>query len=258
MKRLVLILLVFVGGCLNGEAEQFQVRDGNSTVRIDYNQTPDTARNIPPSDERKEFALSGLGVSFDRWQGATAGDFIFDEAVLFEDDYIKNNKVFLEFGVREHVKNNPDQNIEYWYFLKPGTEVRAIVEGTISISFIEHSQDWAVHMHPEGSQYIVSFEHLQNLQVEEGDVVKPGDVLGEAVPWSANDKVGFTELAVWQGGSAIYKYCPFDFLDEDLKPIYEQKITQLTEDWEEFIDEDVYSQDSWVSPGCVVERIKEV
>ena len=73
-----------------------------------------------------------------------------------------------------------------------------------------------------------------------------------------NDKIAMTELAVWTGGiNGIYKYCPFDFLDENFKPVYEEKLNRLVRDWEEFIGKDVYYQDAWVSPGCLVDKIKE-
>lgn len=56
------------------------------------------------------------------------------------------------------------------------------------------------------------------------------------------------ELAVWKTENGIEKYCPFDFLEESLKLVYKEKLNRLTNDWEEFIDKDVYKQEDWVAP----------
>jgi len=216
-----------------------------------FQSQPDLSSDVSDLNKKDERpVLEGLGVNIPE-------DFIFSKDVLFDDGIIKNEKVFLEFGEPEHAVDNPNKNVEYWYFLKPKTKIKAITEGTVSLFFIEHTQDWGVSIHPENSEYIVSFEHLINLEVEEGDIVKPGNIIGEAVPWSANNKVGFTELAVWTGGRNIFKYCPFDFLSEELKPVYEQKISRLASDWESFIGKDVYNQEDWVSPGCLIDKIQE-
>ena len=99
---------------------------------------------------------------------------------------------------------------------------------------------------------------MVNLVVKDGDIVKAGDILGEAAPRTFNDQeFGFTELSVWTGGTTIIKYCPFEFLDEPLKPIYEEKINQLTKNWEEFIEKDIYKQEDWIAPGCLLHNITE-
>ncbi|MEK7147830.1 MAG: hypothetical protein AAB758_00875, partial [Patescibacteria group bacterium] len=119
-----------------------------------------------------------------------------------------------------------------------------------------HTQDWGVSLVPKGSSWIVSFEHLVNLRVKEGDVVKVGDIVGEAAPRFGN-AIAMVELAVWTGGQSIIKYCPFSFLDESLKPIYGEKIRQLASDWESFAGMDVYREENWVLPGCLVDKIVE-
>lgn len=230
---LVVISILIVGGFITFQSQPNPISD-----------------NSDSSEKDKRPVLNGLGINIPE-------DFILSKDVLFDDGNIKNEKVLLEFGEFEHNTDNPDKNIEYWYFLKPKTKVRAITEGIVSLFFIKHTQDWGVNIHPKNSEYIVSFEHLINLEVEEGDIVKPGDIIGEAVPWSVSNKVSFTELSVWTGGRNIFKYCPFDFLSEELQPVYEQKINRLASDWENFIRKDVYQQENWVSPGCLIDKIQE-
>ena len=109
----------------------------------------------------------------------------------------------------------------------------------------------------ENSEWIVSYEHVVDVKVKNGDSVKAGDVVAKAAP-RIKEGIAMTEMAVWTGGQkGIYKYCPFDFLDESLKPTYEEKLTRLAKDWEEFINKEVYDEDAWVSPGCLVNKIKE-
>ena len=163
--------------------------------------------------------------------------------------------------------NNPDRSVEYWWFLSPGTKVRAPADGVVSVGFFEHTKDWGVGIAkggwtsygaPIGSKWIIGHEHLVNLEVKDGDIVKAGDILGEAAPRTfPGEDFGFTELSVWTGGATILKYCPFEFLDESLKPVYEGKINQLAKDWEEFIGKDVYKQEDWVAPGCLLHNITE-
>ncbi len=106
--------------------------------------------------------------------------------------------------------------------------------------------------------YIVSFEHVFNLKVKEGDYVSVGEVVGDASPRNTlKNKIAMVELAVWKGGSRIEKFCPFDFLDENIKSKYNDKLNNIANEWETFIGKDVYRQENWVSPGCLVKMIVE-
>ena len=213
--------------------------------------------------------LKNLAINMGPWNRQTnlAGDLVFSKKLLFNDGFINNEKAFLEFGEFDHMINNPDRSVEYWWFLSPGTKVRAPADGVVSVGFFEHTKDWGVGIAkggwtsygaPIGSKWIVGLEHLVNLVVKNGDIVKAGDILGEAAPRTfPGEDFGFTELSVWTGGATILKYCPFEFLDESLKPVYEEKINQLAKDWEEFIGKDVYKQEDWVAPGCLLHNITE-
>ena len=212
------------------------------------------------------FVLKNLGINIEPWTRETnrAGDLIFTKKLIFEDDNIMNEWVFIEFGGRGQRKNDPNKNIEYWFFVPIGTKLRAPVDGVVSVGFFNHTQDWGISILQPGSwpihtssPWFVSYEHMINLTVKEGDVVKAGDIVGEAAPRIKTPDYEFAmvELAVWTGGGP--KRCPFLFLAEDLKPIYEQKINQLAKEWEEFIGKDVYQQEDWIAPGCLLHNITE-
>ncbi len=224
---------------------------------------------FPPSDAKDEQVnannkdeppvLRSFGFDIGPWNKQTnlAGNLMFTKDILFEDDYIISKWVFIEFGAQGQRKSDSvGSNIEYWFFVPMGTEVIAPVDGIAYVEFFEHTKDFGINFHAEDSNWIVSFEHVVDVKVKDGDFVKVGDVVSKAAPRIGN-KVAMTEFAVWRGGQNVIKYCPFNFLDESLKPIYKEKLNQLAKDWEEFIGKDVYQQEKWVAPGCLVESIVE-
>lgn len=203
--------------------------------------------------------LKNLGVNIEPLNKQTnlAGDLLFDQGVVYDDGRVANDKVFLDFGHKDKYRTDSPGNIEYWFYVPLNTKVRAPVSGTVQVGFIEHTKDWGINIvSGKDYQWIVSFEHLVNLTVKDGDLVNVGDVVGDAGPRIAN-RIAMVELAVWTGGQSILKYCPYDFLEESLKPIYKEKINQLAKDWEEFIGKDIYKQEVWVAPGCLMDKIIE-
>ena len=202
--------------------------------------------------------LKNLGINIDTWNKQTnlAGDLMFDNGVIYDDGNVAGNKVFLDFGMKDKYRVNDVGAIEYWFYVPIGTKVRSPIDGTVQVVFFEHTKDWGVNMIPKESKWIVSFEHLVNLKVKEGDIVRAGDIVGEAAPRIGN-RIAMVELAVWTGGGSIIKYCPFNFLDESLKLVYREKINQLAIDWEVFTGQDVYRQEAWIAPGCLVDRVIE-
>ena len=208
--------------------------------------------------EDKLPVLKNIGFNIEPWNKETnlAGDLIFAKKLIFNDGHISNDKVFVEFGHTD--SSRPGQPwVEYWFFVPLGTKVKAPVDGTAHIGFFNHTQDWGINI-GQGSGWTVSFEHVVNVVVKDGAKVKAGDIIAEAAPRNTyNYEIAMTELAVWQGGRNVIKHCPFSFLEESLKPKYEEKINRLTKDWEEFIGKDVYQQEKWVAPGCLLPGIIE-
>jgi len=131
--------------------------------------------------------------------------------------------------------------------------VAACIRRAASLHQIEMME---LNVQPENeSRWNIGQEHIINLNIKDGDIVKAGDILGKATP----NKMDYatTQLSVWTGGEGIVKFCPFGFLEESLKPNYEKKINDIAEDWEEFIEKDVYKQEDWVAPGCLLQNITE-
>ncbi len=217
-------------------------------------QEPVKPTNSPP-------VLKNLGVNIDSWNKQTnlAGDLIFTKKLLFDDGRVFNDKVFLDFGHKDKYRPNDIGSIEYWFYVPLGTKLMAPTDGFVQVAFFNHTQDWGINIKSKDSNWIVSFEHVVNLKVKDGDIVKAGDIVADAAPRTTfNNEIAMTELAVWEGGNrGVVKYCPFNFLEESLKSIYQQKLNQLVKDWEEFIGKDVYQEEKWVAPGCLVYKIDE-
>ena len=213
---------------------------------------------VPESSEVSPPVLKNLGINIEPWDKQTnrAGDLIFTRDLLFDDGRVSNDRPFVEFGYSDGLRELPW--IEYWFHVPLGTEVRAPADGTVTVDFFDHTQDWGVNIR-QGNEWTVSFEHLVNVAVEDGQYITAGEIIGEAAPRNTfGDKIAMTELAVWKGGrDGIVKYCPFSYLDDSLKPVYEEKINQLVGDWEDFLNKDIYNQEDWVEPGCLLESIIE-
>ena len=215
--------------------------------------TPEKTQEKEPTEVKP--VLKNLGLSIEPWNKKTnkAGDF------LFENKNYVDNKIFTEFGHK--IVNDMGEKLlpEIGFNVPVGTKVVSPIDGIITdLKLYEPSQDYIIFMGTdETSPWIVGFEHVYNLRVKVGDKVLAGQELAEVSPSYGRTEYGNVEINVWTTGQSIIKYCPFNFLDESLKPVYEEKLNKLASDWEEFIGKDVYKQEDWVAPGCLVESLKE-
>lgn len=200
--------------------------------------------------------LKNLGVNFGEWNPATnrAGDFLFMQGTFDE-------QIIVPFGYLVINDNGAKRLPEMTFILPVGTPVVSPIDGIVfNINTIEWSQDYAVHLKTDkDEEWMVSFEHLINLRVSMGDRISAGQVVGEAAPW--NSGTGFAEIVVWKGGqseSDILKHCPFDALEDELKPSYAEKISSLVADWEKFKGKNIYEEEKWTLPGCLLLEMTEI
>ena len=241
---------------INSDTDSNYLVDSNNLAGNEATEEITTEIPVQPTKP----ILSNLGINIEPFNAQTkkAGDLVCTKDLLFDDGRVDNDKVLVDFGHKAKYFEEGIGNIEYWFHVPLGTDVKAPISGTVEVGYIEHTKDWAVSIKQSNHEYAVSFEHLVDVKVKEGDSVKVGDVLGDASPRNTfQNKIAMVEMAVWTGGSSIVKYCPFDFLDESLKPEYTEKINSIVKDWEAFIGKDVYQQENWVSPGCLKDMIIE-
>jgi len=218
---------------------------------------------FPPQEEKGQAeklqetlpVLKNLGIDIQSWDKKTnrAGDF------LFENKNYVDDKIFTEFAHK--IVNDMGEKLlpEIGFNIPVGTKIVSPIDGVITdVKFYEPSQDYTIFIKTdESSPWIVGFEHIYNMRVKTGDKVSAGQELAEASPSYGRIEFGNVEINVWTAEEHIYKYCPVEFLDESLKPIYEEKLNRLAGDWEEFIGKDVYKQEDWIAPGCLLHNITE-
>lgn len=256
---LVVICFLVVKNFQNSANEYETIRDSGDSFEEEEKSLTVSEKEIIQKDEKP--ILKNLGVSIEPYDSRTglAGDVIFSKKLLFDDGRVSNDRAFVDFGYKDKYRSNDIGSIEYWFYVPLGTRVVAPVNGVVQVVFFNHTQDWGINIVSyEGSSWIVSFEHVVKVNVKNGDIIHAGDVVAEAAPRGTfNNEIAMTELAVWHAGAHIIKYCPYEFLDTSLQPLYKNKITTLAEDWETFIGKEVYQQEKWVSPGCSVYSIQE-
>lgn len=198
--------------------------------------------------------LYNLGITIDSWDKNTnrAGDIVFDRQ-----NYV-DNKIFTEFGHR--VVNQMGEKLlpEIGFYVPVGTVVVSPINGVVTdVKLYEPSQDYILFLKTDTSEWIVGFEHVYNVKVKAGDKIVVGQKLAEVSPSYGRKEYGNVEINVWTAGKQILKYCPMNFLDASVRGVYEEKLKRLAQDWEKFVGKDVYAEEKWVRPGCLMGEMVE-
>jgi|SRR3989344_3584944 len=227
---------------------------GSSNSSVLENNQQEEVKKEPVAESQKPI-LKNLGVNIGPWNKTTnrAGDF------LFENKNYVDNKIFTEFAHKIVNEMGEKRLPEIGFNVPVGTKIVSPIDGVITeIKFYEPSQDYLISMKTDiSSPWIVGLEHIYNVRVKVGDGVSAGQELAEVSPSYGRTEFGNVEINVWTAGQSIIKYCPFGFLDDSLKPVYEEKLNRLASDWEEFLGKEVYKQEDWVAPGCLMDKITE-
>jgi hypothetical protein len=202
-----------------------------------------------PGVRRESFVIENLGVRFGPYDPVTnnAGDFYFTK------DFIK---VFGEFGSQTR---DPDWNIKelphFTYIIQNDAIIVSISEGeVVRIYYQEDSDDYDFSIRSlNDPAYDIVYDHLVNLQIRLGDIVLPGDTLGNPSPLVSG--LGIVEIMI-NNLETGRSYCPFCCFKEETQDIYIQKIEQLMSDWETFKDDtSIYDEKNHVIPGCRYESM---
>ena len=204
---------------------------------------PDGPVEYPP------FIIENLGVEFGPWDSVTnyAGDF------LFAQDFIK---IFSEFAVEVKAFDGSFKKLPHFsYVVKVNTDVFAIAEGKVfSIFYQEDGNDYEIGIRSERNpNFEVFYDHLQNLQIDTGDLVQPGQNLGTPRSWGTTH--AFLEIMI-NNTEDKYSYCPFVFFEPDKAVEYRDLVLQLINDWETFKgDTTLYDESTLIYAGCLQESI---
>ncbi len=196
------------------------------------------------------FVIENLGVNFAKYDSTTgyAGDFYFDDNMI---------KMFGEFGGYTY---DPQGNIKelphFTYTLRSDAKIFAVSEGIVH-RFLDQdgSGDYEFSIRSiNDTTFDIGYDHMSNLQIAKGDTVKPGDFLGNPLPWPGQD-LGTMEIMIVNTERRL-AYCPFALFNEDSVDVYQQKVVQLMKDWEEFKgDTSIYDEENYTLPGCRYETM---
>src|SRR3989344_8297770 len=127
--------------------------------------------NLSETAQKKLPVLMNLGLNIEPLNKETnlAGDLIFSKSLVYDDGRVSGDKVFVDFGIKEKYRTDSIGNVEYWYHVPLNTKIRAPIGGEVKVDYFEHTKDWGVNIHTQDSEVIVSFEHLVNVLVKDGD-----------------------------------------------------------------------------------------
>lgn len=207
------------------------------------------------STQKAEPKIKNLGINLDIYDPKTgmAGDVKF---VKFDTKSGGLDAIFSEYGRPAPANNGQGAgrlNPQPTFVAPLGTKVHSLVDGKVFKVEKLYSGDYSVMVMPEGSELAFETEHIKDVTVKEGDVVKAGDVVGVVSDYDARNLngMGLVEIGVLLGGNPPKHMCTFDYLDESIKAETLKKITALESAWEDFVgDKNVYQQEKEPIAGC--------
>lgn len=194
-----------------------------------------------------------LGINFD--------DFLFIDSQL----NFYNNKIFLENGDVLTGPGGPQIMPHPMYVLPPGIEVLSVTNGKVAdIKYQAESNDYSLVIYPDESAWTIDYDHVTDIKVKKGDSVTAGQVIAHsplATGYLGQYNLGFFEIMIFEDTDSHENnltVCLYNLLDDSVKSGLHDTIYQFVASWEKFKgDATIYDEQSWQSPGCIVNQIKE-
>jgi hypothetical protein len=183
------------------------------------------------------------------------------DSVLVTNDALREHesmglKGFYAFG--EELGNTGRKNPTFEFSsLKPATKIVASIDGVVVfIKEQEGSGDSEVFLQTfDGSVWMVGYDHLTNVTVNKGDVVKVGDVLGEPAQ-QGNGSLRFEIQINKKADGTELSYCPSALLDASVKDILTSGLASMMEQWETTSGFELYDVASQQPVGCLAETVQ--
>lgn len=205
----------------------------------DQNQQTKTTANI---DLNEQLVLHNLGgITFAKWQSgaATAGDIRFSK--FYVD--VKSGHSVPVFLFGQPLPKDvpmPNPNFEFAGLDKPITLVSAIDGIVAFIQEQSETNDYEVFLQTkENSIWVISYDHVTDLQVQKGQAIHVGDVIGKAAV--QNNGVYRYELQINKEVNGVTTYhCPTELLAADVKAQTVSAMEQMITDWNTFMGQKVY------------------
>jgi murein DD-endopeptidase MepM/ murein hydrolase activator NlpD len=218
-------------------------KDQNDTQATN-NQSTINQNTLRPTEQEKDIELQNFGL-------ASLSEVLVTKDALR--DFASNGlKGFYVFGdTLPGGRQNP--NFEF-ASLKKSAEVLAAIDGIV-VNIKEQTEvgitDSEVFIQPkEGSVWTVGYDHLVNLQVKKGDVVKAGKVLGNPAPQN-NGSYRF-EIQINKDVGDTTHVCPSTIVASSVKQQLLGDLKTMLEAWESQTGTELYNVAAQNPVGCVL------
>lgn len=274
----IVLLLLFTGfGCqknivvpanVNINQDATNIQSEISSLEPELQKVIDVGGGISTvRDEKKpdRLVLNNIGINLGSYNPKTnmAGDILFTKNI----DSHYGRKSFLEFGTTLTGPSGTDIMPHPTYILPLGTKVFSPVNGKVdTVRYQAESGDYEIVIVPDGfPKWRISFDHVIDLSFRKGDTLQVNNIIAKVAPSRSSavpSDFGLVEFQVWEESSSFFSRepgdstCPFLLLTENAKQNIVSLITQLAAEWEKYIGEDVYNEDNWVFPGCLLEKAR--
>jgi hypothetical protein len=117
------------------------------------------------------------------------------------------------------------------------------------------TNDFEVFLQPkDGSAWTIGYDHLVNVSVQRGDVIKAGTLLGQ--PARQNNGLLRFELQINQdigpsNNPATTHFCPTLLLDASVRDKLLAELTAMMNGWESFSGLELYDPARQAPIGCI-------
>jgi hypothetical protein len=203
--------------------------------------------------EQGEVKIEHIGINLAPYDPETnsVGDVVFTEEELGEYD-----RPYFDYGFQIGASSAAParKNPQPTFIVPLGTKVHSLVDGVVTNVPKLYSDDYSVHVQAsEDSEMIFETEHIINVTVKVGDIVKAGDVLGEVSDYDAHNfaGLGLYEIGILIGGNPPSHLCPFLYLDDSIKDETNEALLSLYKAWNEYRGKQIYDE-NLETPGCII------
>jgi len=254
------VLVVFLGLTACGPASDSDAalnQAPGATTSLDARTTSDATAS--PDEPEGEFLLQTLPIDLAKvdWQ------VVMQHADLYDD-----GKPISDFGDIDGAgTGNERRNPQPTFFVPLGTVVVAPVDGVVVYVPQLYSGDYSIHIGRSAeSNEVWETEHVENVLVKKGDVVKAGQPVATVSDYSCyysrekfgNEQfcgkgIGLVELGYLVGGAKPRHYCPFgELTSPSALAKIEAALSAARAEIERLAGRKLFDTSSWAAKNCVI------
>jgi murein DD-endopeptidase MepM/ murein hydrolase activator NlpD len=218
--------------------------------------TPGSSSKASSLESEPPLKLKSIGFNLDTYNAASgmAGDIKFTKTPL------PFNQIVSPFGQQDpRTTDTTKRNVQPTFILPLGSKVKSLVDGEVVEIKDLYSGDVTIWVaKSKDSSWYYETEHVMNPVVKKGDTVKAGQVIAEVSNYDSKNNPGFGlfEIGIFHPASSgePEHLCPFKYMDPTIEQDINAKLTSLYSSWESYLGKNIYDQEKYATPGCVVEE----